>query len=89
MKTGKLFEKIIWSDGENTVTLSRTMNAVYHIADGSIEIQQASGGDDDYEFDGTRAEELEALLDGDDFVESETFEGLGLEQVEYILEEQV
>jgi hypothetical protein len=87
MKNGKLFEQIIWSDGENTVTLSRTMNANYDIIDGEIEIHSAGGDGDDYKFDGPSAEELEALLEDDDFVESETFEDLGLEQIDYVLEE--
>jgi hypothetical protein len=86
--TGSLFERIVWSKGENTITLTRTMNADYTITNGKIEVDYAHGnGDDEYEFDGPDSEELQSLLDDDDFIESETFEDIGFEQTEYTLME--
>ena len=49
MKTGKLLEQIVYTDGENKITLSRTMTAEYNIVNGEIEIEWAGGDGDDYE----------------------------------------
>ena len=87
MKHGKLLEQIVWTQDLNTITLTRTMDAVYNIVDGKIAIESAGGDGDEYEFDGPDAEELEALLDDELFVEAETFEEMGFEQTDYILEE--
>ena len=88
MKFGKLFEQIVYTDGENTIRLSRTMKAEYSIVDGEIEIEWADGNGDDYEFQGPRAKELENIyLNDDNFEESETWYHLGFEEGEQTLEE--
>jgi hypothetical protein len=88
MKTGKLLEQIVYTDGENKITLSRTMTAEYNIVDGEIEIEWAGGDGDDYEFEGPRAEELEDIyLNDDNFEESETWYNLGFEEGDQTLQE--
>ena len=81
MKQGDLLETNVWSDAENKVTLTRTYTALYDIVDGEVEMNEflACGDGDDYEFEGPRAEELESLVDSDDYIENETFEELGFE----------
>ena len=83
MRQGKLLETNVWSDAENSVTLTRTYTAFYDIVDGEVEMDMDAGvqcgGDDEIEFKGPRAEELESLVDSDDYIENETFEELGFE----------
>ena len=81
MRKGKLLETNVWSDAENKVTLTRTYTAFYDIVDGEVKLNEflTLGDGDDYEFEGPRAEELESLVNSDDYIENETFEELGFE----------
>ena len=90
MRKGDLLETNVWSDAENKVTLTRTYTAFYDIVDGEVEMDMDAGvkcgWDDEIEFEGPRAEELELLTNDDDYVENETFEELGFES-DYFVEE--
>ena len=88
MKKGKLLKTNVWSDAENKVTLTRTYTAFYDIVDGEVKLNEflTWGDGDDYEFEGPRAEELESLVNSDDYLVHKTFEELGFES-DYFLEE--
>ena len=89
MTNGKLFERIVWTQGTNQIVLNRFMNAEYSVSNGTIEIDYADATDEELLLEGERSEEIASLINSDDYIEGESFELLGFEQTAYTLEEAV
>ena len=87
LTNGKLFERIVWTQGPNQVILERFMNAEYSVTDDTIDIEYADSADDDIVCYGPRSTEIELLIDSDDYIEGESLEDLDFEQTEYTLKE--
>ena len=87
LTNGKLFERIVWTQGPNQVILERFMNAEYSMTDDTIDIESAESADDDIVCYGPRSAEIELLIDSDDYIEVESLEDLDFEQTEYTLKE--
>ena len=87
LTNGKLFERIVWTQGPNQVILERFMNAEYSVTDDTIDIESAESADDDIVCYGPRSTEIKLLIDSDDYIEGESLEDLDFEQTEYTLKE--
>ena len=87
MLNANFVETITWSDDANTVVLTRTFNADYKRDkyDELSIIKVIDTLDQDIDVEGPDSDELNDIINDDEYVEGESFEDFGLEQTDYSL----
>lgn len=87
MLNANFVETITWSDDANTVVLTRTVNADYTMDkyDELSIIKVIDTLDQDIDVEGPDSDELNDIINDDEYVEGESFEDFGLEQTDYSL----
>ena len=87
MLNANFVETITWSDDANTVVLTRTFNADYKMDkyDELSIVNVIDTLDQDIDVKGPDSDELNDIINDDEYVEGESFEDFGLEQTDYSL----